>query len=85
MFPEEEQTVLPRIIPPKQIYPLIVQHKVTTDYGTSKIRFEFEETNKTLRMRENLLKINKALLSELSDIEIDNEEIYALQSKWVYK
>ena len=83
LFTEQEKKILPVIVPPKPVEPLIVQHKVITDKGTSKVRLKFEETAETTKMRENLLIINKAVSSEWSDIEIDNEEMSALQSMLV--
>ena len=83
LFTEQEKKILPVIVPPKPVEPLIVQHKVITDKGTSKVRLKFEETAETTKMRENLLIINKAVSSEWYDIEIDNEEMSALQSMLV--
>ena len=83
LFTEKEKKVLPVIVPPKPMEALIVQQKVITEYGTFKVRLKFEETDETTKMRENLLIINKAVSSEWYDIEIDNEEMSALQSMLV--
>jgi len=83
LFTVQEKNVLPVIVPPKLVEPLIVQHKVITDNGTSKLRLKFEETAETIKIRENLLIINKAVSSQWYDIEIDNEEMSALQSMLV--
>ena len=79
LFTEQEKRVLPVIVPPKLVEPLIVQHKVITDKGTSRVRLKFEETDETTKMRENLLIINKAVSSEWYDIEIENEKMSELQ------
>ena len=80
LFTENEKKVLPVIVPPKPVEALIVQQKVITEYGTSKVRLKFEETDETTKMRENLAIINEAISSEWYDIEIDNEEMSKLQS-----
>ena len=85
LFTRQEQKVLPVIVPPKQIEPLIVQQKVISNKVTSKVRLKFEETDEATKIRENLLIINKAVSSQWYDIEIDNEEISALQRKLVSK
>lgn len=83
LFTEQEQKVLPVIVPPKPVEPLIVQQKVISNKGTSKVRLVFEETDETTKIRENLLVINKAVSSQWYDIEIDNMEMLALQHKLV--
>ena len=80
LFTEKERKVLPVIVPPKSVEALIVQQKVITEYGTSKVRLKFEETDESTEMRENLIIINNAISSTWYDIEIDNEEMSVLQS-----
>ena len=80
LFTEKEKKVLPVIIPPKPVETLIVQQKVITEYGTSKVRMKFEETVETTKMRENLIIINNAISSKWYDLEIDNQEMSELQS-----
>ena len=58
---------------------LIVQQKMITEYGTSKVRLKFEETDESTKMRENLIIINNAISSKWYDLEIDNEEMPGLQ------
>lgn len=61
LFTEKERKVLPVIVPPKPVEALIVQQKVIIEYGTSKVRLKFEETDESTEMRENLIIINNAI------------------------
>lgn len=83
LFTEEEQQAFPVIVPPKLIKELIVQQKVATSTGFSKVRLDFEETPETHQMRENLLKINRVVSRSWIDLEVTNKEMLGLQADMV--
>ena len=83
LFTEEEQHAFPVIVPPKLTEEIIVQQKVATSTGFSKVRLDFEETAETHQMRENLLKINRVVSRSWIDLEVTNDEMLGLQADMV--
>jgi len=86
LFSKRDQKVFPVILPQKQFEPLIVQEKVKTrEGGSKKVRLNFEESDYTKHLSENLRVINGALSRSWYDLEITNEELERLQGKLTSK
>ena len=86
LFSKRDQKVFPVILPQKLFKPLIVQEKVKTkEGGSKKVRLDFEQSDHTKRLSNNLKVINEALRRSWYDLEITNEELKRLQRKLTSK
>lgn len=81
LFSQEEQKVLPVIVPTK-ISPLIrVRIKRNVNGAQHSVLVAVDESVETERMRKNLNKINGVLLQNWYDLKIDDEEMMKLEAR----
>lgn len=83
LFSKEEQKALSVVVPPKVIPLIRVRIKRDVNGVQHSVLVAVDESVETERMRKNLEKINRVMLKNWYDLEIDDEEMLELESRLV--